>query len=372
MLYGLFYMQPQYREGSDSIQLFTLSCTETDRLLQHPVDFIKDFFTSGYREESNLFISKDSYWNDLKNNTLVKLVAVINLFTGKRYFVNVIFINFLFFFGPIALFRLLKTVYPNQHRILIAGIFMVPSFVFWCSGLHKDGFIFLAIALAVYFLYQLNNNHKQKLKYMLLLACCLLLLFAFRNFLFFLLLPAFAGYLLAIRYPSYKNRCFAVVYLVAVALFFLLPYLHPAFNFPQYLAGKQAEFRDLSGASGIPVPVLHPTAISIAAFLPYALDIALLRPHLTEIKNLAYLPAALENLAIVLLLIFTILRYKTGNFAALILLLICFSCSALLMTGYTVTFSAAVMRYKSILLPLFVPVLLASQNWKLPRRRNIK
>ena len=354
--YGFFYSLPQYIEGSDSFHLFNLSCKETDWLFRNPLQFVRDFFTSGYEEKSNLFISKNSFWNDLKDNTIIKLMAVTNVFTGKRYFVDVIFFNFFFFFGPVALYKLLGQLYPGKKKWLIGSIFIIPSYVFWCSGLHKDGLIFSAIALAIYSFYLLLKEERLILKYILILLLCMAVLFLLRNFLLFLLLPSLVACFLSFRFPSRKWFCFIAVYGIALILFFVFPYIDIAFNFPQYLVGKQEEFRQLAGNSAIDVPAFNTSFLSVCSFLPYALDIALLRPHFSELKGIAYYPAAIENISIVFLMMMAIINSRRQKPSSLLLLLLFFSGSVLLMTGYTVTFSAAVMRYKSIVLPLLASV----------------
>lgn len=354
--YGFFYSRPEYIQGSDSFHLFNLSCKETDWLLQNPSAFTRDFFTSGYEEKSNLFISNNSFWNDLKDNTIIKLMAVINVFTGKRYFVDLIFFNFFFFFGPVALFKLLNRLYPGKKQWLFCSVFFIPSYVFWCSGLHKDGLIFSAMVLAMYCFYLMIERKQINLKYTVALLLCMAILFLLRNFLLFLLLPSLVACFLSFRFPSKKWMCFISVYGIALILFFLFPHIDIAFNFPQYLVGKQEEFRQLAGNSAIDVPAFNTSFLSICSFLPYALDIAFLRPHLNELKGIAYYPAALENVVIVLLMIAALVKSRKQKASSLLLLMLFFSGSVLLMTGYTVTFSAAVMRYKSIVLPLLVSV----------------
>ena len=94
--YGLFYMQPQYYgTKSDTWVFFELSKNETDWLLHDPIGFLKDIFTNGYQQSSNLFSGVNSYWNDLKETVVVKIMAVCNVFTLKSYFSNIIFFNFL-------------------------------------------------------------------------------------------------------------------------------------------------------------------------------------------------------------------------------------------------------------------------------------
>jgi hypothetical protein len=136
-------------------------------------------------------------------------------------------------------------------------------------------------------------------------------------------------------------------------VFFTAQYIHPAFNFPHYVVEKQAEFRALSGNSKVALPPLHPSLYGFAVFLPYAIDMALLQPHWTDIKNISYMAAAVENTIVLLLMLaggIRALRYK--RILPFTLFLLVYSFSLLLLSGYTVTFAGAVVRYKSIATPL--------------------
>jgi hypothetical protein len=59
----------------------------------------------------------------------------------------------------------------------------------------------------------------------------------------------------------------------------------------------------LQGNSQITSKALHPSPVGFLAYLPTALDVAFLRPHLTEIKNLSYIPAAAEVLLLIVIIL---------------------------------------------------------------------
>ncbi|HVX49393.1 MAG TPA: hypothetical protein VHB48_04520, partial [Chitinophagaceae bacterium] len=146
-VYAWFYALPQYIEGSDTWRFFEASKTETDFLLTNPWGFIKDIFHYGYKNAGNLFYGQNSYWNDLKSNVVIKLLAICNVFTFKNYYCNIILFNFLFFFGPVAFYRVMNQVFAGKMLLMVIAIFLLPSFMFWCSGIHKDGLLFMALAL---------------------------------------------------------------------------------------------------------------------------------------------------------------------------------------------------------------------------------
>jgi hypothetical protein len=351
--YARFYAQPQYINTADTWNYYHTSLTETDWLLHHPVAFIKDLFQYSYNTSGNLFDNKASYWNDLKSNSFIKLIAIINVFTGKSYYVNIIFFNFLYLFGPVALYRLITQGYPQQKLLLIFPVFLLPSFLFWCSGIHKDGLIFSAMMLAVYSLFKQLQRRKILVVHCLLILFYFTALFALRNFVILLLIPALAAYGLSDIFPSKKGWIFGGIYFFCLVLFFITKYIYPALDFPQYVVEKQAEFNALTGNSKVELPKLIPSLRGFLTFFPYAIDMAFLQPHWNDIKSFNYFAAAAENAILLLLIIeavISIFRYK--KISSFILFLLFLSTSLLLLCGYTVTFAGAVVRYKSIATPL--------------------
>ena len=351
--YGWFFAQPQYINTADTWNYFHASLAETDWLLRDPIGFVKDLFHYSYASSGNLFNNQTSYWNDLKSNSIIKLIAVANVFTAKNYYIDIIFFNFLYLFGPVALYKLAVNYYPQQKVFLILPVFLLPSFLFWCSGIHKDGLIFSAMMLAVYSLYKQWKRQKIIVTQCLLLMFYFVVLFALRNFVVLLLLPALAAWMLSEKCPSKGGWIFAGIYLFCFIVFFIAKYIHPALDFPQYVVEKQAEFKALTGNSKVALPPLVPSLAGFAGFFPYAIDMAFLQPHWNDIRNISYLAAATENTLLLLLVVagmISAFRYK--NISPFTLFLLFFSISLLLLCGYTVTFAGAVVRYKSIAIPL--------------------
>lgn len=362
LAYAFFYQLPAYNANSDTYRFFNYSLAETDVLLHHPLKFVQDIFSSGYNSSSNIFIAEDSYWNDLKSNIIIKLLAICNVFTAKNYYANIIFFNFLFFFGLIALYRTFADFFTERKWLIIIIIFCIPSTLFWCSGIHKDGLLLSASGLLFWHFSNCINkgfNYKRIITILILLVA----LFALRNYIFFALIVAFFAWWLA-----YKTQkvwlVFLTVYGVGIVLFFVTPQLHANLNFPQYIVTKQQEFKQLSGGSLVQTNTLENNFSSFINYLPQALDMAFLQPHIYPLSNKSYLPAIAENILIIILLLIASFSIKrTNKLNVLFATNIAFSLTILLIIGYTITFSGAVVRYKSAILPfLLLPIVYCINN----------
>ena len=277
-VYAWLFAKPNYIVTADTWHFYKESLTETAWLLRDPVAFIKDLFHSPYNQSSNLFSGVSSYWNDLKDNVFIKLMAVINVFTNKNYYTNIIIFNFLYFFGPMALYRLVQPFWNYKKGWLILPVFLMPSFLFWCSGIHKDGLIFSAMMTGVYCFQKQMVQQRLLPKYSLVMLLCFILLFALRNTIFLLLLPALFALFWSEKKPRYQGLIFIGVYATGLLLFFASPYVSPALNFPQYIISKQAEFNALTGNSKVALPALSPTFAGFVKFFPYAVDMAFPSP----------------------------------------------------------------------------------------------
>lgn len=378
IFYGWFYHQEGYFSGADTWRYFEMSKEETEWLFRDPAAFFADIFTSHYTSASNVFAGENSYWNDLKSNFIIKLLALCNVITVKDYYADMVIFNFFAFFGPVALFRMCREKFHTNKLALTAAVFCIPSFIFWCSGLHKDGLLFSAVSMIIFCYNRLLEKKKISAGYLFAILFCLFVVFALRNYIAFLLLPAMLVWGLCKFYPAKKWIWAMAVYGGGIMFFFAAPYISSSLDFPGYIVAKQKEFIELGGNSQLGYPVLQPGLMGFIRYLPYAIDVAFFRPHFTETGNPAYLPAITENFIFLCFFIFLTVKLATrkttpGNKkiseSSFVIFCFCFAASALLLTGYTVTLTGAVVRYRALFLPfIFAPLCSAIKIYS--RKKN--
>ncbi|MGZ5255977.1 MAG: hypothetical protein ACXWCT_16330, partial [Flavitalea sp.] len=118
------------------------------------------------------------------------------------------------------------------------------------------------------------------------------------------------------------------------------------------------------GGSTVEVNSLEPTAASFLQNAPQALGLSLLRPYPSDVRHLLSLAASLEiNFILLFFIIFLFWRQKNLKPVPLILFLLFFSLAVLMMIGYTVNNLGAIVRYRSIVLPLLVIPIVANTDW---------
>ncbi|WP_282333996.1 hypothetical protein [Pinibacter soli] len=296
---------------------------------------------------------------------MIKIEAIFNVFSFSSYYINVLFFAFGTFFGNIAFAKAYSLLFPHAKKFFIVfASFLVPSTLFWTSGLHKDGLLFMLMSLIVYQLAMWINAQKTTSRMILNIFLCLFFILILRNYVALSLIPAIFICILNYRFPNDALKINSAVVAVCCAGFFLSSYISPALNLPEWIVKRRIEFNSLSANSLLPYETLESSFESYLYNLPQALNHGFLRPYLWDHLGLFYIPFALEIIALAALIIYFIFNRVSLNssqrailyFGLFILL------ANWLFLGYMVHIVGAVIRYKSIFLPFFVaPMLLSTK-----------
>ena len=220
---GVYYGQFAYM--FDTWGFHHVALEETKLLYHNPSEYFSNLFYSGYENKFGGFLdSHNSWWNDLKNNMFVKFLSVINVFSFGNYYTNVIFFSFITLAGPVAFLRVMNDVFPGKKLLVILAAFLIPSFAYWASGIHKDGLTFLALSLIVYhFYFGLKEKAFSFTRIAIIIISCLIIL-SFRNYIFIVLIPALSAWYFAYKFPNRIVLVFLSVYLICGILFFSLQF----------------------------------------------------------------------------------------------------------------------------------------------------
>lgn len=344
------------------------SLLEYDLLWKDPGEYFTNLFTSNYPDGyGHFFASKDSYWNDLKSNVFIKFLSLINIFSFGHYYVNVVFYSFLALFGPVALYRVWKEIFPEERWkwVLVISVFLIPSFLYWCSGIHKEGMIFLALGgLSFHMYFGLKRRHFPIGRCLIILGC-LATIFLLRNFLLIVIGPALLAWTLASYFPVRRRAIYFGLYGLFMVLFFTLRYIDSRLDFPQLVVDKQNAFLQLKGRSTIPIRELDPGVTSFILKTPQAFTLSAVRPYPSDIRHLLSLVAAIETNVILLLVVlyFFFHRKTVHRKDAFIYFSIFFSITLLLTIGFSVNNLGAIVRYRSIIIPFLLTPVIMQIDW---------
>jgi len=367
---GIFYgwIGIYYGEMAQMIDTWAYhmeSLQEYKLLTSHPIDFFTSLFHNNYEGGyAKFFSSHDSWWNDVKANFLIKIMAVFDLFSFGNYYTNVIFYSFISLFGPMAIYRVMKDVFPFKKIPVLIATFLIPSFLYWSSGLHKEGLIFVALSLLIYHFYFGFKEKRFPLHRILFILLGLVLILILRNFLILPLLPPLLAWILCYKLKFKPVLVYTTVFALSVIFFFTAKYFIPVLDLPQSVVTKQQEFIMRKGHSSVVVNELKPTVTSFLLNAPQAFSLAVLRPYPSDVKHLLSLAAALEiSLILLFFLVFLFWRKNGTALSPFILFCLFFSFGVLFMIGYSVNNLGAIVRYRSIVFPLLLAPMAAKIDW---------
>ena len=334
-------------------------------LYTHPSEYFTNFFSNPFEGGYLRFLSgHDSFWNELKAKSIVKLVSIFDIFSFGNYYTNVIFYSFLTLFGPFCMYKVMKDVFPGKNIQVTIAIFFIPSFIYWTSGIHKEGLIFTGISIIVYSFYFLLKEKRFNYRRVTYILLGLFLLTLLRNFLLVIIIPALIAWFIAARFQKPPLKTFTYTYIFFAVIFFLAKYISPRFDFPNIVVSKQREFLDMYGGSMVPVEELNPSTWGFIKAIPQALSLSTLRPYPGDIQHILSLAAAIEiDFILLLFVLFLFYRQPTHINKPFIYFCLFFSFTTLLSIGYTVNFIGAIVRYRSILLPFLVTPIVALIDW---------
>jgi hypothetical protein len=360
-LYGYIFLK--YYHGDDTWMYHNESLGDYQKMVHHPVDFFKDLLpVSAFKYSHNFGQGMIFYLMDLENWSMIKLLAVFNIFSRGNYYINVLFFDFLVFMGPLLLFKLFESQFPERRKILAILLFFLPSTTFWLSGIRAEGLLLLFISVAVYYSYNFFQQRKYRDSFLAIGGLAGMLIFRSQYLLTFI--PAFFSWSLCWNKPKKAIFYFSIVYAASFLIFFASPLVSPKENLPEVVVGKQREFLQLHGNTVFRLDTLQPVLTSFVKIFPEAFANTLLRPFVWEAKGPLQLLTAVDIIAFWLLMLL-FLAFPSVNLRnlyshPLLLLLLFYSLSQILLIGFTVPFPGAIIRYKvipQILLILYVGIL---------------
>ena len=339
---------------------------EYHSLFDSPKVFFTDIFKSNYNKTGEFFGSSASYWNDLRFNIIYKLLAFTNIFCRGNYYINSLFFNFVSFIGSILLYKIYINVYPAKKWQVIIGCFLLPSTLYFGSGIHKDLIVLTALSAFCYSLYfgLMKGFTGKKIIYLLLSFITILFI---RNFIAVTLLPCAITWIIAYKYKLSAIKCFITLFVAGIVFTIILQQFSQKVNPLLIVAKKQQAFFALGRANtNYKMDSLQPTIKSFAEQAPSALRNSFLSPYPMEFQNLYMNLFSFEMMAywilFVMMLIFPAkINHSNQEF---IVFGVAFTFLIFLFTGYITPTAGALIRYRSIYFPFILLPILCNINWE--------
>lgn len=365
LIYSIYYTN---HNDTDTFKFFTDSKIMFDRLFSNPIDFFKMFTGIDgkskelypYYEKMNSWLNTNLIFND--NKTIIRLNAFFRFFSLGYYNVHVIFINFISFTGLICLYKAFSIHCKDKKRELFIFIFLLPSVLFWGSGLLKDSILLSGFGLLIYSFTLLIKNGINP-KRLIMFTVGLLILTVTKTYVIAIILPGLFAWWITKR-SNTQTVIFTFFFIYSLYFFvaFNLYRINPDYNIAALIFYKQKNFIDLGtihNASMISFPVIECSAISILKNSPMAFCNTLFRPFLTDVHgNPMILLSAMENILITFLILASIISARKIKTDPIIIFNIIFIILLFVLIGLISPVLGAIVRYRIVALPCLMFVLI--------------
>ncbi|MBI3133520.1 MAG: hypothetical protein HYZ14_02485 [Bacteroidetes bacterium] len=252
---------------------------------------------------------------------MVKLFSPLMLISFHSYLVSTLFMSLISFWGGWKLYLVFKDILPQRKDLAFAAVFLVPSALFWGSGVMKDTFTLAGINYVIYCLYFSLFKKKFKLSLFVGALIAATVVFLMKGYIILAFLPALLFGInemikVEIRNKLIKRGLGLVLLLFTGSIIYIGPqFLQEASekytveSIESRIRGFHTWHTDVGGSS-YNLGELEYTPTGVARKIPAALNVTFFRPYIWEARNPVVMLAAFESVALLLLCLMVF--YKLG------------------------------------------------------------
>ncbi len=412
VLWAIYTYHYTYRNTSDAYRFFddaTIIFKATDGNFGHFLQIL--FGINQDAEYLKPYLNQTSHWyrpNDYgllnDDRTMIRFNAILLFFSFGNYHVHTVIINFLSLIGLISLFKTFYSFLPQRKTELFFSVFLIPTVLFWGSGVLKEGLILFSLGIFVFsfcrfldFVYpsskNLSGNNDRGSQFLFgsgegkfsyhnffIMIFSFLLLTIVKTYVLFCFIPAIISFVILKISGSEKAAVkFGITHFLFILGILNIQLIFPGYNLLETLAQKQRDFYNVAelwnAGSLIQIGHLEPNPLSFFKHIPQALSSVFLRPHLLEADSVFLVAASIENLIILGLIIFYLFHFSQTGRKNTPWILFCFSFVIFmtLLIGWTTPIMGAIVRYKLPFLPflLFILILISKKPAIVIRIENL-
>jgi hypothetical protein len=165
VIYTFYYTNLSH---NDIYRYFNDSAILSKVLFQNPVAWLKIMLGIGLNQpdvfkhlvDTQNFSHSCSDWVT-NNSFIIRLNVLLNYLSLTNIWINTLFFNFFSFIGLVALYKAIQSYFKPVESKLYLPIFLMPSVVFWSSGILKESIFFMAFGFWLHSFLRLVNSRKK-------------------------------------------------------------------------------------------------------------------------------------------------------------------------------------------------------------------
>jgi len=308
---GLGLLYKYHYRGGDTFQYFKEAATFANFFMDHPADVFNIYFhTAKISDLSDLII----YSDEPRALFFSKIVSIFYLLTGGNYWILSAFFSLICFLGIYLFVTEVNRHFSIKKRAPYIAFYFLPSFVFWTSGLLKESIAMFALTIAVTITLKfIRTKDYLQFTHWIYLIVSLWLLWQLKYYYAAIAIPLLSSLLIYYLFEKNKKLRAVIVSLALILGVFLISNLHYNLNFSRIPAIIYENYQRVANSDVEGTIRYNKFDGSIYGYLvniPIALFSGLFRPMVGETSNLLQLIVALENLAILIVLVIAFVRAR--------------------------------------------------------------
>jgi hypothetical protein len=366
-----------YYGGGDTFNYHTHGSRHIwNAIVENPLTGVQLLFADGSNvppRGTYVHASKIAFFSDPSSYAVVKISALLDLFTFSAYSATAVLFALISFGGMWLLFLTFYEEHPDLHRWIAAATLFIPSVFFWGSGLLKDTITLSALGIATYSISKLFVHRQFRLINILLLLSSLYIIFAIKKYILLCYLPAALVWVSAGSFFRIRSRLLQVLAVpVFVSITIAMAYYAVVkigeddrkYSIDKIATTARVTAYDIGfytgrdAGSSYSLGELDGTFSGMVRLAPQAINVSLFRPYLWEARNPLMLLSALESFMMLSLTLYVIVKMKTRLFGALrdpnTIFCLVFSVTFGFAVGVSTFNFGTLTRYKIPLMPFYM------------------
>ena len=271
-----------------------------------------------------------TYFHDPNSFAVCRFNVPFYLLGFGSFLGNTIVLNIVLYFGVWRFYKMLIELYPYNEKWLAYALFFIPSVVFWSSGLLKDGWTLTAILFIytnIYFIFFKKEKIKQNILWLILWG---FIAISIRPYIFYV---AMASGLVWLTFSALRQIKSTFLRTIGLPIFLLIAWSFGALIFIQTSSLSNSRYasidamletawiiqddlkKDYYGGNSFDIGTFEPTIPGVLKKAPQAIIAGMFRPFIWEGEGVLMLFSGLENLVLLLIFVWILLKTKIIGFA---------------------------------------------------------
>jgi hypothetical protein len=334
------------------------------------------------------YYSRIVFYSDPASFFIVRIAALFDLITFSSYSGTAVLFAVVSFMGMWMFFKAFYEQFPHLHRWIALAAFFIPSVFFWGSGLLKDTITLASVGAMMLALKRVMIDKKFKIGSILLLLVSAYLLFSIKKYILLCFLPAALLWVYLsnlYRIPSLALRILMFPFVVAIIAgsgYWAVSKVSESDE--RYALSKIPEtaritaydigyYSGRGAGSAYSLGELDGTFGNMISKAPQAINVAIFRPYLWEVRNPLMAISALECFALLLFTIYVIYLKRHVFFKMIldpnVIFCLVFSITFAFAVGISTYNFGTLSRYRIPLLPFYVMALALMFHYEKKERK---